>query len=158
MGIDIDAHVDRIEQDGYTIVEDAIDPDLVDALSTTCCSASSVTWAWCRRTTHSRESGPPGSTTCWPTARTFEQIPVHPVILPICERVLDAGLLVSSLSSIAIGPGETPQPIHADDQIIPLAQTPSADSVQHHVGPHRIHRGQRGHPGHPGLPHLGRLA
>ena len=36
------------------------------------------------------------------------------------EGVLDPGLLVSSLSSIAIGPDETPQPIHADDQIIPL--------------------------------------
>jgi ectoine hydroxylase-related dioxygenase (phytanoyl-CoA dioxygenase family) len=34
--------------------------------------------------------------------------------------VLDPGLLVSSLSSIAIGPGETAQPIHADDQVIPL--------------------------------------
>ncbi len=41
-------------------------------------------------------------------------------MLPIVEGVLDAGLLVSSLSSIAIGPEETPQPIHADDQIIPL--------------------------------------
>ena len=50
----------------------------------------------------------------------FEQIPIHPNILPICERVLDPGLLVSSLSSIAIGPDETPQPIHADDQVIPL--------------------------------------
>ena len=34
--------------------------------------------------------------------------------------MLDAGCLVSSLSSISIGPGETEQPIHADDQIIPL--------------------------------------
>src|SRR6478735_41314 len=36
------------------------------------------------------------------------------------ERELDAGCLVSSLSSIAIGPGETAQPIHADDQLIPI--------------------------------------
>jgi ectoine hydroxylase-related dioxygenase (phytanoyl-CoA dioxygenase family) len=34
--------------------------------------------------------------------------------------VLDDGCLLSSLSSIAIGPDETPQPIHADDQVIPL--------------------------------------
>jgi ectoine hydroxylase-related dioxygenase (phytanoyl-CoA dioxygenase family) len=34
--------------------------------------------------------------------------------------VLDRGCLVSSLSSIAIDPGETAQPIHADDQLIPL--------------------------------------
>ena len=32
---------------------------------------------------------------------TFERVPVHPAILPICEGVLDPGLLVSSLSSIA---------------------------------------------------------
>jgi ectoine hydroxylase-related dioxygenase (phytanoyl-CoA dioxygenase family) len=34
--------------------------------------------------------------------------------------VLDKGCLVSSLSSIAILPGEGPQPVHADDQLIPL--------------------------------------
>lgn len=50
----------------------------------------------------------------------YERIPLHPNVLPIVERVLDPGLLISSLSSIAIGPGETPQPIHSDDQIIGL--------------------------------------
>ena len=34
--------------------------------------------------------------------------------------MLDPGCLVSSLSSISIGPGETAQPIHADDQLIPI--------------------------------------
>ena len=48
------------------------------------------------------------------------QVPVHPGVLPVVERVLDPGCLVSSLSSINIGPGETAQPIHADDQLIPL--------------------------------------
>jgi ectoine hydroxylase-related dioxygenase (phytanoyl-CoA dioxygenase family) len=52
--------------------------------------------------------------------KVYERIPVHPNVLPIVERVLDPGLLISSLSSIAIGPGETPQPIHSDDQIIGL--------------------------------------
>jgi ectoine hydroxylase-related dioxygenase (phytanoyl-CoA dioxygenase family) len=45
---------------------------------------------------------------------------VHPSVLPIVERVLDPGCLVSSLSSIAILPGEIAQPIHADDQLIPI--------------------------------------
>lgn len=52
--------------------------------------------------------------------RRFEEIPVHPEVLPVVESVLDRGCLVSSLSSIAIGPGEVAQPIHADDQLIPL--------------------------------------
>lgn len=52
----------------------------------------------------------------------FHRIPVDPVVLPIVEGVLDGGCLVSSLSSIAIGPGELAQPIHADDQVMPLAK------------------------------------
>ena len=34
--------------------------------------------------------------------------------------MLDPGCLISTLSSIAIGPDETPQPLHADDQVIAL--------------------------------------
>ena len=63
-----------------------------------------------------------GCTTCWSTGATFEKIPVHPNVLPVVEGVLDPGLLISSLSSIAIGPDEQAQPIHADDQLIPLTR------------------------------------
>ena len=52
--------------------------------------------------------------------KEYERIPVHPNVLPVVEGVLDAGCLISSLSSIAIDPGERAQPIHADDQVIPL--------------------------------------
>jgi ectoine hydroxylase-related dioxygenase (phytanoyl-CoA dioxygenase family) len=52
----------------------------------------------------------------------WERIPVDPAVLPVVEGVLDDGCLVSSLSSIRIRPGETAQPIHADDQLIPLSQ------------------------------------
>ncbi len=50
----------------------------------------------------------------------YEAIPVDPRVLPVVEGVLDPGCLISSLSSICIGPGETAQMIHADDQLIPL--------------------------------------
>ncbi len=50
----------------------------------------------------------------------WERIPVHPRVLPVVEGVLDPGCLVSSLSSVRIQPGETAQPIHADDQLVPL--------------------------------------
>ena len=50
----------------------------------------------------------------------FTKIPVHQNVLPVIEGVLDAGCLISSLSSIAIDPGQTAQPIHADDMVIPL--------------------------------------
>ena len=52
--------------------------------------------------------------------RLWEQLPVHPRVLPVVEGVLDRGCLISSLSSVRIQPGETAQPIHADDQLFPL--------------------------------------
>ena len=114
-----DHHAARIDRDGYTIVEGAIAPDLVDGLLEDLDRLErdlAIVPARNRfegtrtvRIYNLLAHGP-----------RFEQIPVHPAILPVCERVLDPGLLVSSLSSIAIGPGETAQPVHADDQVLPL--------------------------------------
>jgi len=119
MDADLTTHVERIAADGYTVVEDAIEPDLVDTLVD-------------ELTRLERDLHVMAADNHFEGTRTvriynllahgpdFERIPIHPAILPIVESVLDDGLLVSSLSSIAIGPGESPQPIHADDQVIPL--------------------------------------
>ena len=58
----------------------------------------------------------------------WQRIPVHPRVLPVVEGVLDRECLVSSLSSIRICPGESAQPIHSDDQVLPL-QTPEPPVV-----------------------------
>ncbi len=50
----------------------------------------------------------------------FERLPVHEALLPIVERVLDRECLLSSLTAIEMNPGETPQPLHADDGTLPL--------------------------------------
>jgi len=113
------AHLERIAEQGYTIVVDAIEADLVDELAgalEVLEGALGVTPA---------DNSFEGTNT-WriynllARGEAFARIPVHANVLPIVEGVLDAGCLVSSLSSIAIGPGELAQPIHADDQLIPL--------------------------------------
>ena len=116
-----DSHVDRIARDGYTIVEDAIEPDFVAALE--------ADIGRLERELAIRPARNPfeGSTTLriynlLVHGPLYQRIPVHPSVLPIVERVLDSGCLVSSLSSIAIQPGEVAQPIHADDQLIPLTK------------------------------------
>ena len=53
-----------------------------------------------------------GSTTCSNHGERWQQVPVHPNVLSVVERVLDRGCL-SSLSSIDIRPDEDAQPIHA---------------------------------------------
>ncbi len=112
-------HLARIDEVGYTIVEDAIDLGLIDELNDDLLRLESDLGIV---PAHNRFEGLRTTRIYNLLAHgpLFEQIPVHSAILPICEGVLDAGLLVSSLSSIAIGSDEVAQPIHADDQIIPL--------------------------------------
>ncbi|HEX4868638.1 MAG TPA: phytanoyl-CoA dioxygenase family protein [Acidimicrobiales bacterium] len=112
-------HVARIATDGYTIVEDAIEEDLLDALGAELQrleadlgiipAGNDFEGTHTVRIYNLLVHGP-----------TFERVPVHPNVLPVVEGVLDRGCLISSLSSIAICAGETPQPLHADDQLMPI--------------------------------------
>ena len=139
-------HVDRIAEQGYTIVPDAIEPDLRRRARRRPAAARARPRRGAGRPTASRAPHRPHLQPAGPRRRSTQQVPVHPEVLPIVEGVLDPGCLVSSLSSIAIDPGETAQPIHADDQLIPLPKPHVPDGVQHHVGAHRLHRGERRHP------------
>ncbi len=114
-----DTHIEHVRRDGYTIVENAIEASLVDALN-----------AALERLERELDAKP--AMNGFEGHRTvriynllahgapFDRIPVHESVLPIVEGVLDPGCLISSLSSIAIDPGEIAQPIHADDMVIPL--------------------------------------
>jgi len=48
----------------------------------------------------------------------FQAMPVHPAVLPIVERLLDRGCLLSGMTAIDVGPGEDPQPMHGDDIVM----------------------------------------
>ena len=118
---ELEAHRARIERDGYTLLEDVIAPERVEALREDLLRIE-------------REQGIAPSDNAFEGGRTvriynllvhgrlYEEVPVDPEVLPLVEQVLDKGCLVSSLSSISIGPGETAQPIHSDDTLIPLPQ------------------------------------
>jgi len=113
------SHIERVRAEGFTIVERAIEPDLIQALN--------AALARLERELGARPAmnGFEGRNTVriynlLAHGSPFEQVPVHPAVLPVIEGVLDAGCLISSLSSIAIDPGEVAQPIHADDMVIPL--------------------------------------
>jgi ectoine hydroxylase-related dioxygenase (phytanoyl-CoA dioxygenase family) len=116
---DVADHVARIDRDGYTIVEGAIEPELIDGLLADLdrlVDELGITPAGNRfegaatvRVYNLLARGP-----------RFAEVPVHPRVLPIVDGVLGRGCLVSSLSSIDIRPGEIAQPIHADDQLLPI--------------------------------------
>lgn len=115
----------EIEDQGYTVLEDVIDHDFLDTLSEELL-----------RIEH--DQGVLPSSNLFEGEKTvriynllvygspFSEIPIHPALLPVIEGVLDDGCLISSVSSISIGSGETPQPIHADDQLIGLKRPHAA--------------------------------
>ncbi len=107
--------------DGYTIVENAIEPELIEALNEAV--------ERLERELDARPAMNPfeGDRTVriynlLAHDPVFARVPVHASVLPVIDAVLGEGCLISSLASIAMDPGQTAQPIHADDQIIPIAK------------------------------------
>ncbi|WP_431275520.1 phytanoyl-CoA dioxygenase family protein [Variovorax ureilyticus] len=52
----------------------------------------------------------------------FWRVPLQPQVLALAERLLDPELLLSSLCSLTLGPGQEAQPLHEDTQQLPLAR------------------------------------
>jgi ectoine hydroxylase-related dioxygenase (phytanoyl-CoA dioxygenase family) len=112
-------HAAQVAETGYSVLEGVIEEDVVDAIAEDLLRLE-------------RDLGIVPADNLFEGLRTvriynllvhgelYQRIPVHPSVLPVVEAVLDPGLLVSSLSSIAIGPDESAQMLHADDQLIPL--------------------------------------
>ena len=116
----IDEHLHAIESDGYVILRDVIDPELVSRILERVREIEQETLA-------DEETGTPvdGSS----QLRTggllsldplFWDVPLHPEVLPVVEGVLDAGCQLTSFSAIDVKPGENRQPLHPDDALIPL--------------------------------------
>jgi ectoine hydroxylase-related dioxygenase (phytanoyl-CoA dioxygenase family) len=110
-------HLERIGADGYTILDHAIEPELVVALRDTI-----------RRLERELGVAPLGTAAeGHATLRmynllakdpVFQAMPIHPNVLPVVERMLDRGCLLSGMTAIDIGPGETSQPLHGDDLVM----------------------------------------
>ena len=116
---DTAAHVAEIAERGYTVLHDVFDADRADAL------LADLDRLHAELDVQPATNGFEGTATLrvynlLVHGERWREIPVDPVVLPVVEGVLDSGCLISSLSSIDIRPGETAQPIHADDQLMPI--------------------------------------
>ncbi|MGX1359115.1 phytanoyl-CoA dioxygenase family protein [Bradyrhizobium elkanii] len=116
---DIQSHAARIRDDGYTVIERAASPDLVEGLKAAVLRIE-------------REHNLAPARTSFEGFKTlrinnlltyddlFWEVPLHDNVLPVVERVLDRECLLSSFCSLVLGPGQEAQPIHEDTQLIPL--------------------------------------
>ena len=112
-------HIERLDRDGYTVVRDAFEPTLarelhehIDHLERELSIGFAGNGFEGRATTRVYNLLALGS--------IYQQVPVHPVVLALMHHLLGGDCLISSISSITIHPGEVAQPIHADDQVIPI--------------------------------------
>ncbi len=119
MSDDLTEHIERLDRDGCTVILDAFDVEFaervhadIDRLERELSITMGGNGFEGRATTRVYNLLALGE--------LYQQVPTHPVVLPLMHHLLGDGCLVSSLSSITIHPGETAQPIHADDQVIPI--------------------------------------
>jgi ectoine hydroxylase-related dioxygenase (phytanoyl-CoA dioxygenase family) len=110
-------HLARIDTDGYTILEGAIEPELVTKLRET---IRRLEKELDLRPRNTQAEGHATLRMYNPLAKdpVFRAMPVHPNVLPVVERLLDRGCLLSGMTVIDIGPGEHVQPLHGDDIVM----------------------------------------
>ena len=113
------SHIARIREQGCTVLERAIAPDTVETIRDALLRIE-------------RDEGLGYAKTRFEGLNTvrinnlpahdevFWQVPLQPDVLAIAQALLDRELLLSSLCSLTLGPGQTAQPMHEDTQQIPL--------------------------------------
>lgn len=115
----IATHADRIREDGYTVLERVVAPQLVEDLKA---AVERIERDHSLATAKTSFEG-------YKTLRVnnlltyddvFWEVPLHEAVLPVVEAVLDKECLLSSFCSLVLGPGQEAQPIHEDTQLIPL--------------------------------------
>ena len=113
----VEARLEEIESQGYTILHDAIDPALVADLRDTIRRLQQELDVR-PRGTHAEGTASLRIYNMLAKAAVFQEMPVHGNVLPIVERVLDPECLLSGMTAIDIGPGETLQGLHSDEIVM----------------------------------------
>lgn len=116
MTFDADFHATRIEEQGYSVAEDLIPLELCEEIKKDISRMEAI--------------GPPklkqNEFTGYNTLRYFdlinknsiwEQVATHPPVLEVIRRVLGQDMLLSTMGTAVIDPGESSQRIHCDDQL-----------------------------------------
>jgi ectoine hydroxylase-related dioxygenase (phytanoyl-CoA dioxygenase family) len=120
----IEQIVHRLEHDGYATIPEALEPEQV-------ATARAELESILVHTPLGRDDFEGRRTQrvypLFAKTRALDPLAIHPAVLSVLDRVLGHYQL-SAPAGIAIGPGETAQPLHPDDAIYPIPR-PHAELV-----------------------------
>lgn len=124
-GFDLESHVQRMNATGYSVIEDFLSPERLAAVREGLKPFLK---------THEGRNNFEGFKTervytLVARGRVFEDIVEDPRVMAICDRYLQQPYLLTASQAICIYPGETPQPIHADDLFYRVPRPRPAISV-----------------------------
>ena len=118
--MDAQYHVDHLEAHGYAIVQDALAPEFCDEI------VSEI-----ERLEATQEPALKGNAFVgFKTVRYFDllnqgevwqRVAAHPNVVPVIRGVLGSDMLLSTMATAVIAPGERAQPIHRDDELYDMA-------------------------------------
>ena len=111
---DIDRHLSTIEEQGYTILENALSPEFTTELR------EAVRAEFVARGVEPKGNRAEGFATrrlynLVPKQPIFQRLPTHEPVLRVVEQLLEPDCLLSGTTAMDIGPGEVLQGLHADD-------------------------------------------
>lgn len=118
----LEAHLREIETDGFTIIEDVIPPDVIEALTDRIreCEVASVGPIE-DLTTDDDDFSFMRTSGLLRLDPVFHQVPIHEEVLQLVEAVLGPNVLLSAFSAMDVQPGKVNiQPIHPDDALVPV--------------------------------------
>lgn len=107
-----DEVIDRLERDGYVILEGVLGNDELAELTT-----ALAPFERGRRSGRNEFEGTQSTRVYSLAAKgdVFRRLAEHPRVMDVLDRLLLPGFLLSTLQSIRLHPGETVQPWHQDD-------------------------------------------
>lgn len=113
------AHLDTFRTQGYVVLERLIAPEQVQALKAAMLAAEES-----RGYSYAKTSFEGYKTVRINNLLTYDEVfwdvPLQPEVLGLAEAILDKELLLSSLCTLTLGPGQTAQPLHDDLQQLTL--------------------------------------